>query len=49
MKESLYNPIIEEMKTKEVVKYRTITFLGDFNEESSYKWEHFQGMGTCRD
>ena len=41
MKESLYNPIIEEMKTKEVVKYRTINFLGDFNEESCYKCEYY--------
>ena len=41
MNELMYNPILEEMKVKEVNKYRTINFLGEFNEENCYKCEYF--------
>lgn len=41
MNELLYNPVLEEMKVKEVNKYRTINFLGEFNEENCYKCEYY--------
>ena len=39
MNELMYNPILEEMKIKEVNRNRTINFLGEFNEDNCYKCE----------
>lgn len=40
MNEFIYNPILEEMKIKEVNRNRTINFLGEFNEDNCYKCEY---------